>query len=106
MIISDEEKGHVIIGEAAVNLIFNREEISLETLLNELKVMAENEPSDERVIAISAARNWLKTFRQQQAESTLWSAPMQRANHVLFGIPVPGSGAQSNGERHDRQNKK
>lgn len=108
LIISDEEKGHVIIGEAAVNLIFNREEISLGALLTELQGMAENEPSDERLIAISAARSWLKAFRQPgtlSREGAVWYAPMQQADSVGFAMPARQPPERKENSRSDRQGK-
>ena len=108
MIISDEEKGHVIIGEAAVNLIFNREEISLGALLSELQGMAENEPSDERLIAISAARSWLKAFHQPgtlSREGAVWFTPVQQADSVGFDIPARQPPEQQGNQHGDLQDK-
>lgn len=108
LIISDEEKGHVIIGEAAVSLIFNREEITLGTLLTELQVMAENEPSDERLIAISAARSWLKAFHQPgtlSREGAVWFAKMQQADSVGFTVPARQPSDQHERARGVRQDK-
>ena len=37
VVITDEAKGNALIGEAAMNLIFNREEVTVSTLLKKLK---------------------------------------------------------------------
>jgi hypothetical protein len=63
--ISDEdEKQHVVIGEAAMNLIFNREEISLGALINQLQSMASAEQDDDRLLKIWEARKWLLEFKK------------------------------------------
>lgn len=40
MLIQDDEKGHVIIGEAALSLALGEREISVASLLSELGLMA------------------------------------------------------------------
>ncbi len=62
--IISEDKQHVILGEAAINLIFKQEEVTVMTLIRELNAMAENEPEDDRLITIHAARGWLRDFRR------------------------------------------
>jgi len=54
--------GHVIIGEATLNLALGDQEISVATLIDELGKMAENEESDTRLAQIADARSWLKNF--------------------------------------------
>ncbi|WP_315314837.1 hypothetical protein [Pantoea vagans] len=62
MVYHDKTIGHRILGEAAINLAFEEQEITLVSLIRQLGEMAENERSDERVAQISDARNWLKGF--------------------------------------------
>lgn len=62
MVYHDKKTGHIILGEAAINLAFEEQEITLVSLIRQLSVMAENERSDERVEQIADARNWLKGF--------------------------------------------
>jgi len=63
--ISDEdERQHVIIGEAAMNLIFSREEISLGSLINQLQSMASVEEDDDRLLKIWEARKWLLEYKK------------------------------------------
>ncbi|MDH2065789.1 hypothetical protein [Pantoea sp. GD03673] len=62
MVYYDKAVGHIILGEAAINLAFEEQEITLVSLIRQLGVMAENERSDERVAQIGDARNWLKGF--------------------------------------------
>ena len=62
MVYYDKTTGHMILGEAAINLAFEEQEITLISLIRQLGEMAENERSDDRVEQISDARNWLKGF--------------------------------------------
>lgn len=62
MVYHDKTTGHRILGEAAINLAFEEQEITLVSLIRELSAMAEKERSDERVAQIADARNWLKGF--------------------------------------------
>jgi len=62
MVYHDKTTGHMILGEAAINLAFEEQEITLVSLIRQLGEMAENERSDDRVEQISDARNWLKGF--------------------------------------------
>ncbi|WP_324019795.1 hypothetical protein GC090_11375 [Pantoea sp. JZ29] len=58
----DEATGHKIIGEAAVNLALQNEEITVVSLIRQLSTMADHESDDERVLLIADARKWLKSF--------------------------------------------
>lgn len=60
MLIQDDEKGHVIIGEAALHLALAEKEINVISLIAELDHMAVNVSCDERLSNISDARSWLK----------------------------------------------
>ena len=62
MVYHDKTTGHMILGEAAINLAFEEQEITLISLIRQLGEMAENERSDDRVEQIADARNWLKSF--------------------------------------------
>lgn len=62
MVYYDKTIGHMILGEAAINLAFEDQAITLVSLIRQLGQMAENERSDERVAQIADARNWLKGF--------------------------------------------
>lgn len=65
MSITDEDdKQHVVIGEAAMNLIFSREEVSLGSLINQLQAMAGAEKDDDRLQNISEARKWLLGYKK------------------------------------------
>ncbi|MBA4823430.1 hypothetical protein H2241_21065 [Pantoea ananatis] len=62
MLLQDDEKGHVIIGEAALHLALAGKEINVASLMNELRSMAAYHCSDDRLSKISEARTWLKPF--------------------------------------------
>ncbi|THB82571.1 hypothetical protein E1N66_20290 [Pantoea allii] len=62
MVYHDKTIGHMILGEAAINLAFEEQEITLISLIRQLGEMAENERSDDRIEQIADARNWLKSF--------------------------------------------
>lgn len=59
MFISDEVKGNELIGEATLRLIFNREEVTTDNLVQELKVMAESESDESRLLLMHEVRRWL-----------------------------------------------
>jgi len=58
----DDEKGHVIIGEAALHLALAQKEITVMSLIAELGRMAVDHSGDARLLELSEARNWLRTF--------------------------------------------
>ncbi|MCX3311004.1 hypothetical protein ORN12_18765 [Pantoea vagans] len=62
MLIQDDEKGHVIIGEAALHLALAEKEINVISLIAELGHMAAKASCDERLSDISEARSRLKKF--------------------------------------------
>ncbi|WP_336999010.1 hypothetical protein [Pantoea agglomerans] len=62
MLIQDDEKGHVIIGEAALHLALAEKEINVISLIGELGHMAANTTCDKRLSDISEARSWLKKY--------------------------------------------
>ncbi|OWS77087.1 hypothetical protein CBW22_02865 [Pantoea sp. VS1] len=72
MFYHDDEKGHLIIGEAAVSLASAGQDSTAGSLRKELAVMAEADVSDEKLAEIFDARRWLQGFRQygsrEQAE--------------------------------------
>jgi len=57
--IQHDEKGYVIIGEAALSLALKEKDIEVTSLINELSRMAESSVSDERIYSIFEAKNWL-----------------------------------------------
>lgn len=60
MSISNEDETHeLMIGEAAVSLLFNRKDITIPALLDELNMMGNVEEDDDRLLAIWSARRWL-----------------------------------------------
>ncbi|WP_336750088.1 hypothetical protein [Pantoea vagans] len=62
MLIQDDEKGHVIIGEAALHLALAEKEINVISLIAELGRMAAGVSCDKRLGDISEARSWLKKY--------------------------------------------
>lgn len=65
MSISNEDETHeLMIGEAAVSLLFNRKDITTTALLDELNVMGNVEEDDDRLLAIWSARRWLLSRRK------------------------------------------
>ncbi|WP_369788153.1 hypothetical protein [Rouxiella sp. WC2420] len=69
MIISDEVKGNSLIGEATINLIFNREEVTLNTLLIQLEFMAEKEAGLDKRLMINEVRSWLMSYFSKETFS-------------------------------------
>lgn len=80
MLFHDDEKGHVIIGEAAVNLALGKKEISVSSLIAELSQMAESKAGEDRLAQIADARRWLREFMQ----------PGRRDQAVLHWLTVAG----------------
>jgi len=62
LFISDEAKGNKIIGEAATNLIFNREPITTANLIKQLKIMAEIEADEDRLLLMHETCRWLQGY--------------------------------------------
>ncbi|MGP2445860.1 hypothetical protein [Pantoea ananatis] len=62
VILQDDEQAHLIIGEAALQLALADREINIASLMNELRHMATDDCSDDRLSQISEARAWLRTF--------------------------------------------
>lgn len=62
MSLRDENRGHVIISEAALHLALAEKEINVNALLNELGLMATDNCHDDRLSKICAARAWLREF--------------------------------------------
>ncbi|PXV76820.1 hypothetical protein [Pantoea sp. PNA 03-3] len=72
MFYHDDEKGHIIIGEAAISLSLRGHDITTESLLQELAVMADGEVSDSKLAEIFDAKRWLQGYSRygsrEQAE--------------------------------------
>ncbi|MFC3190498.1 hypothetical protein ACFSKS_09115 [Pseudocitrobacter faecalis] len=64
--IQHDEKGQVVIGEAALALALSEKEISLNTLIMQLSRMEAGCVTDERIQSIVKARNWLMSFEHPQ----------------------------------------
>jgi len=79
----DDEKGHIIIGEAAVSMAVAGLDITAEFLINELGVMAEGDVSDARLEEIFDARRWLQGFRK-------YSSREQAEMHWMTGLEKDG----------------
>ncbi|MBK0098936.1 hypothetical protein IBT49_23350 [Erwinia sp. S63] len=62
MLFHEDEEGHVIIGEAVLQLALAGKDITVFSLLNELNHMAEDEISVSRQMDISDARDWLLEY--------------------------------------------
>ena len=67
MFCHDDDKGHVIIGQAAISLAMSGQEISVQSLIRELSLMAETEQSDRKLEEIFDARRWLQSFSRFQS---------------------------------------
>lgn len=81
MLFHEKVVGHVIIGEATLNLALGDRDISVEALIAELGRMAETEENDERLAQIADARSWLKNFVQPERihqTQTEWQPQAQR----------------------------
>ncbi|AMG59089.1 hypothetical protein [Pantoea vagans] len=63
MLIQNDEKGHVIIGEAALSLALGEKEISIASLFTQLGFMAKSESNADRLTQIFEARSWLSSFK-------------------------------------------
>jgi len=62
VLFQDDEKGHIIIGEAALSLALCRKEISVANLFSQLGLMSKSESNIDRLTQIAKARNWLMSF--------------------------------------------
>jgi len=62
VLFQNDEKGHVIIGEAALSLALGEKEISIASLFTQLGFMAKSERNADRLTKISEARSWLSSF--------------------------------------------
>lgn len=60
--ISDEEQGQTLIGEAAINLIFSKEEVTLTNLIGKLEEMRQAEIYPPRKAQMSESLLWLRRF--------------------------------------------
>jgi hypothetical protein len=72
---SDDEKANVIIGEAALTLITNHQEVSVDSLLKQLQKMTSQEKDKSRLREMGAAIKWLTGFRTvsvHAAAEALW----------------------------------
>ena len=65
MLFHEDEEGHVIIGEAVLQLALAGKEITVFSLLNELNLMAKDKISVSRQMDISDVRNWLMEYAEK-----------------------------------------
>lgn len=63
MLFHDDEKGYAVIGEAVVNLALGEKDITIDSLIAELRLMQQAESHKKRSQEITEAINWLKSFR-------------------------------------------
>ncbi|MDH2067173.1 hypothetical protein [Pantoea sp. GD03673] len=70
MYFSSDEKANVIIGEAAMNLFNAGQDVNVELLIKELKVMADSEVNEYRLEQMQNARQWLTGFKTIGSRST------------------------------------
>ena len=57
-------KGYVIIGEAALSIALGQRVVSVQSLIDELDLMANAGGSNARLSDISEAVSWLKSFEE------------------------------------------
>ncbi|ERM13459.1 hypothetical protein L585_13850 [Pantoea ananatis BRT175] len=77
MLLSQQHLTNTIIGEAALNLIAINQDVSVESLVDELKVMTRSEVDEARLSQLDDATKWLMGFRQIGSRLTSgrsWSA--------------------------------
>ncbi|KKW51076.1 hypothetical protein RAC90_17630 [Pantoea sp. CS_6] len=77
LLLSQQYLTNTIIGEAALNLIAINQDVSVESLVDELRVMKESEVDEKRLLQLADATKWLMGFRKIGARSsagTGWSA--------------------------------
>lgn len=77
MLLSQQHLTNTIIGEAALNLIAINQDVSVESLVDELKVMTRSEVDEARLSQLDDATKWLMGSRQIGSRLTLgtgWSA--------------------------------
>ncbi|KQN55665.1 hypothetical protein GKQ23_12120 [Erwinia sp. E602] len=91
MYFSDEETGNVVVGEAAIHLIFNSEEVTLRSLIDTLREMAESEADDLRVMQIYKARKWLMGLREPATSLSLPHGMKTPRSALPAEPPLPAS---------------
>ena len=87
---SEDMNGHAVIGEAAVNLAVREQEITVETLMAEFKLMLKAESlSGSRSQRIIDAIGWLHEFRilsKREVATERW---------MLSDVDQPGAAAEA-----------
>lgn len=83
MYFNNDEKTRVIIGEAAMHLALNEQEIDVAALVRQLGLMVRRTTSPERQAAIHEACDWLNTFRE------LGSQHIAALNWDIMGLDEP-----------------
>lgn len=87
MAITAKDREHVIMGEAAMNLILRNEEVTVATLIRQLNAMSVHEPDGARLAAIKGTCRWLFDFRQPGSLSQQGSAWFASPGAVDEGQP-------------------
>lgn len=86
MLIQNNVKSHVIIGEAALSLALGDQQISVSSLICTLSRMAKTEKSENRLLKINEAKDWLQSFESPE--------------YALKEVPYLQTLAGVNEERH------
>lgn len=71
MSLRDEERGLIVIGEAALYLALTDKEIDINSLMEQLKSMATGSCSDNRLCKIFEAISWLKSLPARDLRGSL-----------------------------------
>ena len=85
MFCSQKNTENTVIGEAAINVALREEEITVETLLDELNAMLLVEKNSSRKRIIKSGLNWLKHYRKlgmSSSEDPLWMLPSADCNSL------------------------
>lgn len=93
MAINAKDTEHVIMGEAAMNLIFRNEEVTVATLITQLNAMSVHEPDGARLAAIKGTCCWLFDFRQPGS--------LSQQGSPWFASPVAADEGQPQGAEDD-----
>ncbi|MGG6108731.1 hypothetical protein QNH99_21375 (plasmid) [Pantoea allii] len=82
MLLSQQQLTNTIIGEAALNLIAINQDVSVESLVDELNVMTKSEVDEARLSQLYDATKWLMGFRK--IGSRLSAGPGWSARKSVF----------------------
>ncbi len=88
MYISDEVKRNKLIGEVTIRIIFNREEVTTDNLVKELKLMAESETDEVRLILMHEVRRWLLGYLGLNCLTPERAGWLDKINKVTLRTPA------------------